>query len=66
MPGFLIEYYRRRGAVKVEKFDSLAEAMEERLIRDQKNLDEDLEIVTVASKSREQLEKSHSRYFVSA
>lgn len=40
--------------------------MEERLIRDQKNLDEDLEIVTVSSKSREQLERSHSRYFLSA
>ena len=57
MPGFLIEYHRRRGAVKVEQFNSLAEAMEERLLRDQKNLDEDLAIVT---------EKSHSRYFFSA
>lgn len=66
MPGFLIEYHRKRGHVKVEKFDSLMEALEERLRRDQKNFDEDLEIVTVASQSREQLEKSHSRYFLSA
>ena len=66
MPSFLIEYHRKRGAVKVERFDSLIAAMEERLIRDQNNLDEDLEIVTVSSKSREQLEKSHSRYFLSA
>lgn len=66
MPGFLIEYHRRRGDVRVERFESLIAAMEERLIRDQKNLDEDLEIVTVSSKSREQLERSHSRYFLSA
>ncbi|QRQ65175.1 hypothetical protein [Corynebacterium kroppenstedtii] len=66
MPGFLIEYHRKRGNVKVERFASLIEAVEERLRRDQQNFDEDLEIVTVASQSREQLEKSHSRYFVSA
>ena len=66
MPGFLIEYHRKRGNVKVERFASLIEAVEERLRRDQKNSDEDLEIVTVASQSREQLEKPHSRYFLSA
>lgn len=66
MPGFLIEYHRKRGHVKVEEFDSLMEALEERLLRDQQNFDEDLEIVTVASQSRAQLEKSHSRYFLSA
>lgn len=66
MPGFLIEYQRKRGNVKVERFASLIEAVEERLRRDQQNSDEDFEIATVASQSREQLEKSHSRYFVSA
>lgn len=66
MPGFLIEYHRKRGDVRVERFDSLVDAMKERLDRDQRNRDDDLEIVTVSSRSQEQLQKSHSRYFVSA
>lgn len=66
MPGFLIEYHRKHGGVKVERFNSLLEAMHERLIRDRLNVDDDLELVTVASRSQEQLERSHSRYFASA
>lgn len=66
MPGFLIEYHRKFGEVHVEAFPSLIEAMQERLRRDRELQDHDVELVTVASKSREQLEKSHSRYFASA
>lgn len=66
MPGFLIEYHRKCGNVTVERFDSLIEAVEDRLRRDQQNSDDDLEIAAIASQSREQLEKSHSRYFFAA
>lgn len=66
MPGYLIEYNRRTGSVNVEHFESLRVATIERLKRDRVNLDEDLELVTVASRSEDQLKKSHSRYFVAS
>ncbi|MDO5374129.1 MAG: hypothetical protein Q4F10_11805 [Corynebacterium glutamicum] len=66
MPGYLIEYNRRTGTVNVEDFESLRAATVERLKRDRVNTDEDLELVTVASRSEDQLKKSHSRYFVAS
>ena len=66
MSAFLVEYHRKKGSVRCEKYDSLTEATRERLRLDQVNTDPDVEIVAVASASEESLRQSHSRYFSGA
>jgi len=66
MPAFLIEYHRKKGTVRCEKFDSLSAATRERLRLDRSNNDPDMEIVAGASASEENLRQSHSRYFSGA
>lgn len=66
MPGYLIEYNRRTGSVRVEAYESLRIATIERLRRDRFNQNDDLELVTVASRSADQLKRSHSRYFTAS
>lgn len=66
MPGFLVEYHRKRGDVSVEEYDSLMDALVERLRRDRMNHDPDLEIASIGANSRGDLERSHSRYFLRA
>lgn len=63
MSAFLIEYHRKKGTVRCEKFNSLSEATRERLRLDQSNTNPDVEIVAVASANEESLRQSHSRYF---
>ncbi|GAA1471897.1 hypothetical protein CFELI_10440 [Corynebacterium felinum] len=64
MRGYLIEYNPRTGAVSIETFNSLREATLERLKRERCNENQDVELVTVASHSEEDLKRSHSRYFM--
>lgn len=63
MPGFLIDYNRRSGAINIREFSSLVEATRERRRLDRKNSNPDREIVAVASASEESLKHTHYRYF---
>ena len=62
-PGFLIEYHRPSGELKVTPFDSFLDATLARLERDKANQNPDLEIVAIASSDEQSLRASHSRYF---
>lgn len=66
MPGFVIEYHRKTGAVTCDKYRDLYEATVERLRRDKLRTDMDVEIVSLSADSEETLRRSHSRYFVDA
>ena len=66
MTSFLIKYRKSSGHVEVESFPSMAEATRERLRLDRTNVNPDVEIVTVTSRSEEHLKQSHRRYFAAA
>ena len=63
MPGFLIQYHRKRGEVHVEKFDSPKRAIQKRVALESTTTDDDVEIVVIVSPNEQMLRKSHSRYF---
>lgn len=66
MPGFLIEYQRLSGDVRVSEFATLRQATDQRLRLDRERAasDSDMEYVAIGAASREALERSHSRYFL--
>ncbi|HUY44554.1 MAG TPA: hypothetical protein VMV92_02320 [Streptosporangiaceae bacterium] len=66
MRNFLVVFNRRTGANTVREFPAGRgrEAIRERFILErQYRADPDIEIVVLGSGSREELEKTHSRYF---
>lgn len=63
MPGFVIEYHRSTGEMRLSQFSSLREATAERLRLDRSRQDKDIEIVAVSARDRKAVETSHSRYF---
>ena len=66
MPGFLIEYNRRTGAVHVTEFpgaEGHRHALRERLKLEAEAVDPNMEIVSLVSDSEETIRKTHSRYF---
>lgn len=66
MPGFLVEYHRRSGKVKVTEYGSLVEALEHCFVREQEITDPEVEVVAISAASEAQLRQSHSRYFAFA
>lgn len=69
MRNFLVIYNRRTGARTVRDFGvgHGREAIRERFAVERKHSgDPDIEVVVLGSSSREELEKTHSRYFRSA
>lgn len=69
MRNFLVVYNRRTGANSVREFPegSGREAIRERFIQERLHRDNpDIEVVVLGSSSREELLKTHSRYFCSA
>jgi hypothetical protein len=66
MRNFLVIYNRRTGENSVREFgEGLArEAIRERFVQERQHRhDRDIEVVVLGSASREELEKTHSRYF---
>lgn len=63
MTSFLIEYNRITGSVSVSDYDNRSDAIRERLKRSREIRDENIEIVSVNTDSRETLRRSHARYF---
>jgi hypothetical protein len=69
MRNFLVVYNRRTGERTVEEFPEGCgrEAIRHRFMAEREhNGDTDIEVVVLSSNSREELEKTHSRYFRSA
>jgi hypothetical protein len=69
MWNFLVVYNRRTGENTVREFPpgSGREAARQRFIEERAHRgDPDIEVVVLGSGSREELEKTHSRYFRSA
>jgi hypothetical protein len=69
MRSFLVVYNRRTGANKVREFPAGhgREAIRARFEEERRHSgDRDIEIVVLGSQSREDLMKTHSRYFRSA
>lgn len=62
---FLLVYDRRAGRlVELREFDNHSAAMAERFERERQTpVEAGLEIVVLSSSSRENLERTHSRYF---
>ena len=63
MPGFLIQYHRLSGRVTCTRFDTLREALLERLRLDSERIDPDIENVAISAESKESLRRTHARYF---
>ncbi|NQX34568.1 hypothetical protein [Herbiconiux sp. VKM Ac-2851] len=66
MPGFVIEYHRRSGVWSVQEFsgpEGHKAALLERLEREDRRVDEDVEIVSLNSDSLSTIKKTHARYF---
>jgi hypothetical protein len=66
MRNFLVVYNRRTGENSVREFSEgrAREAIRERFVQErQYRNDPDIEVVVLGSSSREELEKTHSRYF---
>jgi hypothetical protein len=66
MRNFLVVYNRRTGENSVQEFPegSAREAIRERFVRERLyRHDSDIEVVVLGSTTREELEKTHSRYF---
>ena len=66
MRNFLVVFNRRTGANTVREFpaDHGREAIRERFVLERQHRgDPDIEVVVLGSGSREELEKTHSRYF---
>ncbi|HET6734557.1 hypothetical protein [Mycobacterium sp.] len=63
MPSFVVEFNRHTRDRRVTEFASPHEAMEYRLKLESTRTDEAVEIAALFSKSREALERTHSRYF---
>jgi len=69
MRNFLVVYNRRTGENAVQEFPagSGREAIRERFVQERAHRgDPDIEVVVLGSDSREELEKTHSRYFRTA
>lgn len=69
MRNFLVIYNRRTGANKVQEFPAGCgrEAIRQRFVAEREHRDDpDIEVVVLGSDSREELLKTHSRYFRSA
>lgn len=69
MRNFLVVYNRRTGAARVEEFGEGCgrEAIRQRFAAEREHRgDPDIEVVVLSSSSREELLKTHSRYFRSA
>ncbi len=69
MRNFLVIYNRRTGANTVREFPEGCgrEAIRQRFAVEREHRgDPDIEVVVLGSSSREELEKTHSRYFRSA
>jgi len=69
MENFLVVYNRRTGASHVRKFPAgrARDAIRERFNQERLHRhDPDIEVVVLSSSSREELLKTHSRYFRSA
>lgn len=69
MRNFLVIYNRRTGANKVQVFPPgfSREAIRERFAHERLHRDDpDIEVVVLGSSSREELMRTHSRYFRSA
>jgi len=67
MPGFVIEYSRSTGNCEVTPYlqDNGADlAFEDRMTREATNRDPDVEIVSVIAPSLDDVQRTHSRYFV--
>jgi hypothetical protein len=69
MRNFLVVYNRRTGATTVREFGEgrAREAIRQRFAAEQVHRgDPDIEVVVLGSSSRDELVKTHSRYFRSA
>jgi hypothetical protein len=69
MRNFLVIYNRRTGANTVQEFPEgcSREAISQRFVVEREHRgNPDIEVVVLGSNSREELEKTHSRYFRSA
>jgi hypothetical protein len=63
MPAFVIEFDRKTRARRVHTFDNARDAIDFRLRLEGERTNHDVEIAALFSKSRETLERTHSRYF---
>lgn len=63
MKYFLVVFNRATGKRVMTEFDDLSAATAARLQQDRLNSDPGLEIVVIGSKSLENLQITHSRYF---
>jgi hypothetical protein caurA7_06963 len=63
MPGFLIQYHRLSGRVTCTRFDTLRDALLERLRLDSVRTDPNIENVAISAESEESLRCTHARYF---
>jgi hypothetical protein len=69
MRNFLVIFNRRTGANSVQEFPAGCgrEAVRQRFVIERQHRDDpDIEVAVLGSGSREELEKTHSRYFRSA
>jgi hypothetical protein len=61
---FLVIYDRASGKVRLRDFGSAREdALKARFEAEESGLDEETEVVVLSASSREDLERTHSRYF---
>lgn len=68
MSNFLVKYNRRTGLLDLEEFrgpDGRGRAFKQRLRAEASRTDQDVEIVVISADSREELAKTHARYFSS-
>lgn len=67
MPGFVIEYSRSTGECKVTPYlqeNGSELAFDDRMERESRNKNPDVEIVSIIGKSLETIQRTHARYFM--
>jgi hypothetical protein len=63
---FLLVYDKPAGALlRIEQFEDLGAALIERFAEEARRRSSDIEVVVLSARSRAELERTHSRYFLS-